>query len=63
MAKFNKTETVKGKITGVVVRGGEFVDGETGEVIDVITMLSKIYGDEPFDISTTAKQDVELDTK
>lgn len=63
MAKFNKIETIKGKISGVVIRDGSFVDSESGEVIDVTKMLSQVYGDEPFDISTNAKQDVELDTK
>lgn len=63
MGKFNKVETVKGKFTGVVVKDNELVDAETGEVIDIIKILGQIYNDDEFDISTSSKNDVELNPK
>lgn len=63
MGKFNKVETVKGKFAGVVVKDNELVDAETGEVIDIIKILGQIYNDDEFDISTSSKNDVELNPK
>ena len=62
MAKFNKVETVKGKIAGVIIKDGNFVDYESGEKVNVVGMLSKIYKDRVFDIATTSKEDTKLDT-
>ena len=62
MAKFNKVETVKGKIAGIIIKDGNFVDFESGENVNVVGMLSKIYKDRVFDIATTSKEDTELDT-
>lgn len=59
-------ETVKrdGKLKGCHIVDGRFVDSE-GEVIDIVDVLSKVYGDKPFDLSVTTKTEeaieIELD--
>lgn len=60
MAKFTKTETIKGNYKGIGVRNGEFVDEATGEVIDLAGELESVYGDMPFDLTITLKTDEEI---
>lgn len=61
MGNFKKSVAVNGKYKSMVIRNNEFVDPETGNVVDVIAELSKIYGEEEFSISTSAKTDIDLD--
>lgn len=61
MGNFKKSVAVNGKYKSMVIRNNKFVDPETGNVVDVIAELSKIYGEEEFSISTSAKTDIDLD--
>lgn len=60
MGKFTKTKNIKGVYKSVVINEGQFVDEETGEVLDVVGQLRDVYGDNAFDITTTLKIDEEL---
>lgn len=59
--KFKESKTITGKIKGVTIQNGKFVDYETGEVIDVVGAFESIYGDSVFDISTTLKTESDLE--
>ena len=59
-AKFSKTTTTKGMIKNILIQERNFVDEETGEIVDLIDLLNPIYGCRPFDISTSAKDEEEL---
>lgn len=41
---------------------GKLVDSE-GEIIDLIDVLEKVYGDRPFDLSTTCKTEEIIDVE
>lgn len=60
MNGFKKTTSTSGKIKNVVVHEGSFVDEETGDVIDLVKILGDVYGDQPFDLSASAKVELEL---
>lgn len=60
MAKFTKTKTIKGTYKDIIIQDGQFADEETGEIIDLVGELHKIYGDMAFDITTNLKIDEEL---
>ena len=60
MAKFTKTETIKGTYKGIGVRNGQFFDEATGEMIELAKELELVYGDMPFDLAITLKTDEEL---
>ena len=49
-----KTTKYDGKLKGCSIFNGKLVDNE-GEIIDLIDVLEKVYGDRPFDLSTTCK--------
>lgn len=55
-------ETIKrdGKLKGCHIVNGNLVDSD-GEVIDIITVLSKIYEDKFFDLSVTTKSEESID--
>lgn len=59
-------QTVKrdGKIKGCHIVDGKFIDSE-GEVIDLIEVLAKVYGETPFDLSVTTKTEetIEIETE
>lgn len=59
-------ETVKrdGKLKGCHIVDGKFIDSE-GEVIDIVDVLAKVYGDKPFDLSVTTKTEetIEIETE
>ena len=56
MISFKRTNTITGKIKGVVVtEDGVLVDNETGEPIDLGAVLHEQYGNRVFDISTSLK--------
>ena len=57
---FKKTINTSGKIKGLMVHEGVFMDVETGERVDLAGMLENVYKDQPFEISTTAKDETEL---
>lgn len=59
--EFKRTVNTAGKIKSCMVTGDkQFVYSETGEIFDLAGILHEIYGDEPFDISTTQKSDDEI---
>ncbi len=60
MAKFTKTETIKGAYKGIAARNGQFFDEATGEIVDLAGELENIFGDAPFDLTITLKTDEEL---
>lgn len=49
-----------GKLKGVHIVDGNLVDLD-GEIIDLISILSKVYGENYFDLSTTNKKEEILD--
>ncbi len=57
---FKKTVSINGKYKSLVISDGNLINTEDGEVIDLIAVLSQIYGDEPFALSTSSKADEEL---
>ena len=57
MAVFKRQSTLKGIFKALTVVDGKFVDSETGEEIDVVGILAKIYGDNAFDLATQYKSD------
>lgn len=59
---FKKSVNITGKYKSVFVdEEMNFVDLETGESIDLAENLRTIYGDNAFSISTSFKDDVDLD--
>ena len=60
MAKFTKTKNIKGVYKNVVINEGQFVDEDTGEIIDLASQLKDVYGEAAFDLTTTLKIDEEL---
>lgn len=64
MAQFKKSRTLKGTFKNVIISDNSLVDEESGEQIDLIKILSEVYGQNAFDISTSLKtdEDVNIDT-
>lgn len=62
MMEVKKTVKYDGKLKGVRIAGGNIVDGD-GEVIDLVSILSKVYEDKAFDLSTTCKEEELIDTE
>lgn len=61
MFEVKKTTKYDGKLKEVHIVDGNIVDSE-GEIIDVISILSKVYGEGYFDLSTTCKEEEYIDT-
>lgn len=61
MANFKRTTSLSGKFKNVVSNGETFIDAETGEEINVCEILNKVYGSNPFDISTSYKADEDVE--
>ena len=57
---FKKTIKYDGKLKRLHIFDGKFVD-EDGVIIDLVDCLSKVYGEQPFDISTTTKTEESID--
>ena len=57
---FKKTIKYDGKLKGLHIFDGKFVDGD-GVIVDLVDFLSKVYGEQPFDISTTTKTEESID--
>lgn len=60
MLEVKKTTKYDGKLKSIRVIDGNIVD-ENGEVIDLISALSKAYGENMFDLSTTSKEEEIID--
>ena len=54
--EIKKTIKYDGKLKGIKVFNNSIVD-QDGEVVDLISILSKVYGDNSFDLSTTCKDE------
>lgn len=61
MANFKKSVNTSGKIKNVVSNGEVFIDNETGEELNLAEIFYKVYGGSPFEISSSQKEDIELD--
>lgn len=57
---FKKTIKYDGKIKGIHIVDGELVNLD-GEIIDIISILERVYGEKPFDLSTTTKTEESID--
>ena len=59
MIKVKKSEstTLKGKAIAIV--NDKFVDFETGEELDIISILKNTFGESPFDLTAIQKMDTE----
>lgn len=62
MIEIKKTTKYDGKLKGVHIVDNNLIDAE-GEVIDLISVLSKVYGEGFFDLSTTAKEEEIIDVE
>ncbi|MBO6252057.1 MAG: hypothetical protein J6O49_00190 [Bacteroidaceae bacterium] len=49
------------KLKDIRIKENQVVDFETGEVINLIANLKEIYGEEPFTMTVTAKEEEILD--
>lgn len=58
--EIKKSITYSGKLKGISFVNGRLVD-EDGIVIDLMTTLQNVYGDKPFDLSTTSKKEELID--
>ena len=61
MITFKKSTSIAGKLKGIVSDGSGFFDADTGEEVNLAKVLNDIYGNIPFDLSSTVKQDEDLD--
>jgi len=59
MIKVKKSEstTLKGK--AITITGDKFVDYETGEELDMVSILKNTFGESPFDLTAVQKMDTE----
>ena len=62
MIEIKKTTKYDGKLKGVHIVDGNIIDAE-GEIIDLVSVLSKVYGEGFFDLSTTAKEEEIIDVE
>jgi hypothetical protein len=58
--EIKKTVKYDGKLKGVHIIEGKLVD-DNGEIIDILDILTKAYGEKPFDLSTTTKTEEIID--
>lgn len=58
--ELKKTVKYDGKIKGLHIVDGNLVNNE-GEIINIIDILTKAYGEKPFDLSTTTKTEEIID--
>ena len=59
---FKKQINYSGKIKGLQIVNGKFVDTD-GEIINLAEILASVYGDMSFDLSTTAKSEEAIDVE
>ena len=62
MMEIKKTTKYDGKLKGVHIVDNNLIDAE-GEIIDLISVLSKVYGENFFDLSTTCKEEEIIDVE
>ena len=62
MMEVKKTIKYDGKIKSIRVVDKAIVDAE-GEVVDLIAILAKVYGENSFDLSTTCKEEEIIDAE
>lgn len=61
MGTFQKTTTTKGKFKNIIAcEDGTFMDDESGELIDLVTILHEKYGNSPFELVTSLKEDEDI---
>ena len=62
MANFKRTLNTNGKFKMLAIaEGNNFIDYETGEVVDVADIIGKCLGEEqPFDLSVTQKSETDI---
>lgn len=60
MIKFSKSGNISGKFKNIAVVNNNFVDYETGEVIDLISIISQVVGEQPFDMALTQKSETDI---
>ena len=60
MMEVKKTIKYDGKLKGIRVVNDNIVDAD-GEIIDLVSVLSKVYGEKTFDLSTTTKEEEIID--
>ena len=58
--EIKKSITYNGKLKGISFVNGKLVD-EDGVVIQLMTILQNVYGDKPFDLSTSTKTEQIID--
>lgn len=61
MATFKKKISVAGVFKNLTCNGDDFIDYETGEVVQVCEILHHVYGDAPFDISSSRKEEDDIE--
>ena len=60
MMEVKKRTKYDGKLKGVRIVNNNIVDAD-GEIIDLVSVLSKVYEDNVFDLSTTCKEEEIID--
>lgn len=61
MGIFKKTTSINGKIKFLTASSGKFINPETGEEIEVASMIEQAMGDQPFDLAVSAKDEEDID--
>lgn len=62
MMEVKKTVKYDGKLKGIHIVDNNIVDAD-GEIIDLVSVLAKVYKDGFFDLSTTAKEEEIIDVE
>lgn len=62
MMEVKKTVKYDGKLKGVHIVDKNIVDAD-GEIVDLVSILRKVYGESSFDLSTTCKEEEIIDTE
>ena len=60
MMEVKKTVKYDGKLKGIRIINDNIVDAD-GEIINLVSVLSKVYGEKAFDLSTTTKEEEIID--
>lgn len=63
MIKIERTTKTNMKAKGLCLQNNQIVDIETGEALDLIKLLSTIFGEDEFEISATVSKKEEVDTE
>lgn len=60
MIKFSKSGNINGKFKSLAITNGNFIDFETGEIIDLASIIGSVLGEEPFDMTLTQKSETDI---